>query len=106
MLNTSDILIGSKVNNLVYREKIREIYNKYKNSVLPMILKAGVVGMVIGLFIGVYEFIANKRNWDLGGSYSSSEVHYNQHYRNESIDIDEYQQEHSSWKKEQYMDAS
>lgn len=76
------------------------------NSVLPMILKAGVVGMVIGLFIGVYEFIANKRNWDLGGSYSSSEVHYNQHYRNESIDIDEYQQEHSSWKKEQYMDAS
>ena len=53
-INTSDILIGDKVNNLVYREKIREIYNKYKNSVMPMILiLAGisVVVAVVGLLI-------------------------------------------------------
>lgn len=48
-LNTSDILIGSKVNNLVYREKIREIYNKYKNSVLPMILVLAVVSVVVAI---------------------------------------------------------
>lgn len=53
-INTSDILIGDKVNNLVYREKIREVYNKYKNSVMPMILiLAGisVVVAVVGLLI-------------------------------------------------------
>lgn len=48
-LNTSDILIGSKVNNLVYREKIREIYNKYKNSVLPMILVLAGVSIVVAI---------------------------------------------------------
>lgn len=48
-LNTSDILIGSKVNNLVYREKIREIYNKYKNSVLPMILVLAGVSVVVAI---------------------------------------------------------
>lgn len=48
-LNTSDILIGSKVNNLVYREKIREIYNKYKNSVLPMILVLAGISVVVAI---------------------------------------------------------
>lgn len=48
-LNTSDILIGSKVNNLVYREKIREIYNKYKSSVLPMILVLAGVSVVVAI---------------------------------------------------------
>lgn len=48
-LNTSDILIGSKINNLVYREKIREIYNKYKNSVLPMILVLAGVSVVVAI---------------------------------------------------------
>ena len=48
-LNTSDILIGSKVNNLVYREKINEIYNKYKNSVLPMILVLAGISVVVAI---------------------------------------------------------
>lgn len=48
-LNTSDILIGSKVNNLVYREKISEIYNKYKNSVLPMILVLAGISIVVAI---------------------------------------------------------
>lgn len=48
-LNTSDILIGSKVNNLVYREKISEIYNKYKNSVLPMILVLAGISVVVAI---------------------------------------------------------
>ena len=53
-VNTSDILIGTKVNNLTYREKINEIYNKYKKRVLPMILAItgiSIIVLVVGLLI-------------------------------------------------------
>lgn len=53
-INTSDILIGTKVNNLTYREKINEIYNKYKKRVLPMILAItgiSIIVLVVGLLI-------------------------------------------------------
>lgn len=53
-VNTSDILIGNKVNNLTYREKIQEIYNKYKVRVLPMLLAftgISIIVIVVGLLI-------------------------------------------------------
>lgn len=53
-VNTSDILIGTKVNNLTYREKINEIYDKYKSRVLPMILAItgiSIIVLVVGLLI-------------------------------------------------------
>lgn len=53
-VNTSDILIGTKVNNLTYREKINEIYDKYKKRVLPMILAItgiSIIVLVVGLLI-------------------------------------------------------
>lgn len=53
-VNTSDILIGNKINNLIYREKIQEIYNKYKSRVLPMILAItgiSIIVIIVGLLI-------------------------------------------------------
>lgn len=77
------------------------------DSILPMILKATVVGMILGLIIGIYELITGQGQRELSGSYSSRKVHYNQEDRNEFIDIGEYKQkEEKIWKKEQYMDAS
>ena len=77
------------------------------DSILPMIAKATVIGIVIGFIIGIYELIIGQGNRDLNRNYSSREVYYNQKNRNESIDMGEYRQkEQQIWKKEQYMDAS
>lgn len=53
-INTSDILIGKKINNLIYREKINEIYNKYKKKTFTSfiaLLVMSLITIVIGLFI-------------------------------------------------------
>lgn len=80
------------------------------DSILPMILKSAVIGAVIGLFIGIFQVIVEKRQWDLGGSYTGGKSYDNQYYRDESEDefgdIGECERGYSSWKKEQYMDAS
>lgn len=82
------------------------------DSILPMVLKVAAIGLIIGLIIGIFEIIADKRKWDLYDGSIRKETNYNQYYREEFIDIDEFvavdkhKQESSSWKKEQYMDAS
>ena len=53
-VETSEILIGKKVNNLTHRTRINEEYNKYKKFIpteLIILLVATVVVIAIGLFI-------------------------------------------------------
>lgn len=79
-------------------------------SAFAMILKIVAAGMLIGLIIGIYEFIEDKRKGHSGRrsnrNYVSREVSYNQYDEEEFSNVEEEQQETLSWKKEQYMDAS
>lgn len=53
-IETSEILIGKKVNNLTNRTRINEEYNKYKKYIpieLIILLVATIIVIVVGLFI-------------------------------------------------------